>query len=117
MWMAEDVRGESTPWNDRLQTLIDETVDRSTASTANFGRLLAAATGPGVNPEVWTGGLAPRHAAGPVVVRLRGLDGVVPAIRRVGHRAAGVVGPTARSHARGGRQRAHAIRRHAVLGA
>jgi len=52
--VVEDDRGGAPAWNDRLQSLIDETVDRSTASTANFGRLLAAATGPGMNPDSWT---------------------------------------------------------------
>ena len=50
-----DGTGPARPeWTTRLQSLVDETVARSTASTANFGRLLAAATAPGIDPESWT---------------------------------------------------------------
>ena len=47
-------RGPLSPsGRQRLRSLVDETVERSTVSTANFGRLLAAATAPGIDPESW----------------------------------------------------------------
>ncbi|HYR64281.1 MAG TPA: hypothetical protein VET24_16830 [Actinomycetota bacterium] len=42
--------GESPDWIQRLQNLVNETVERSTASTANLQRLLAAVAGPGFPP-------------------------------------------------------------------
>ena len=40
-------------WTERLQSLVDQTVERSTASTSNLGRLVVAAAAPGVDPEKW----------------------------------------------------------------
>ncbi len=49
------VDGSTSPgWIERLQDLVNETVERSTASTANLQRLLAAVAIPGVNPEALT---------------------------------------------------------------
>jgi hypothetical protein len=56
--MPDDATTANPEWTRRLQSLVDETVARSTASTANFGRLLAAATAPGVGPESWANELA-----------------------------------------------------------
>ena len=51
--MTDDGSAAHPEWTQRLRSLVDETVERSTTSTANFGRLLAAATAPGVDPELW----------------------------------------------------------------
>jgi hypothetical protein len=52
---AADDRDTSTPqWTERLRSLVDETVERSTASTLTFERLLLAASAPGVDPQAWT---------------------------------------------------------------
>jgi hypothetical protein len=49
-----DAAGTAAPdWTDRLKSLVDQTVERSTASTASFERLLVAAVAPGVDPERW----------------------------------------------------------------
>ena len=56
--MPDDATTAQPEWTRRLQSLVDESVARSTASTANFGRLQAAATAPGVDPESWASELA-----------------------------------------------------------
>lgn len=59
MSFAADDRDTSTPpWTDRLKSLVDETVDRSTASTVKLERLLLAAAAPGVDAQAWTNELA-----------------------------------------------------------
>ena len=63
--------GSARPeWTERFQSLVDETVTRSAASTANLGRLLVAATSPGIDPATWTNELT-RQASerGPEVYR------------------------------------------------
>jgi len=56
--MPEDARAGPSDWTDRLRSLVDQTVERSTASTANFERLLLAAVAPGVDAERWAAELA-----------------------------------------------------------
>src|SRR3954468_20192302 len=56
--MPEDARAGPADWTERLRSLVDQTVERSTASTANFERLLMAAVAPGVDPERWAAELA-----------------------------------------------------------
>ena len=43
---------QSPGWINRLQSLVNETVARSTASTANLQRLLAAVAGSGLTPDL-----------------------------------------------------------------
>jgi hypothetical protein len=52
--MPDDSRSPPSDWTERLRSLVDQTVERSSASTANLERLLVAAVAPGVNPEEWT---------------------------------------------------------------
>ena len=105
--MTADGGGAHPEWTRRLRSLVDETVERSTASTANFGRLLAAATAPGSRSGVvGERARAPGHGARaggvpatdpghePVHVRVAAHGGAVsrgvpaassfPTVRRVG---------------------------------
>jgi hypothetical protein len=52
---AADDRSSSGPqWTERIKSLVDETVERSTTSTLKFERLLLAASAPGFDPQAWT---------------------------------------------------------------
>jgi len=52
---AADDRDESTPqWTERIKSLVDDTVERTTASTLKLERLLLAASAPGVDAQAWT---------------------------------------------------------------
>jgi hypothetical protein len=52
---AADDRGASTPqWTERIKSLVDDTVERTAASTLKLERLLLAASAPGVDTQAWT---------------------------------------------------------------
>jgi hypothetical protein len=57
--MPDDDAGAAPPdWTNRLQSLVDRTIERSSASTASFERLLVAGAAPGVDPQQWANEVA-----------------------------------------------------------
>ncbi len=51
---ADDQNPSTSQWTERLKSLVDDTVERSSTSTLRFERLLLAASAPGVDPQAWT---------------------------------------------------------------